>query len=135
MRTILDAPILAVGKPRMTRRDKWKKRECVLRYRAFADELRLRMKAELPTHGYHVIAYLPMPKSWPKWKKDKMRGKPHQSKPDKDNIEKALCDSLLKDDSGVWDGRVTKLWADEPRLVILDYGLDGRLQALMKEAV
>ncbi len=36
-------PIDVVGKPRMTQRDKWKKRPCVLRYRAFADELRLKV--------------------------------------------------------------------------------------------
>ncbi|GAG23977.1 unnamed protein product, partial [marine sediment metagenome] len=27
-------------KPRMTKRDKWKKRPCVIKYRKFCDELR-----------------------------------------------------------------------------------------------
>ena len=29
-----------MGKPRMTQRDKWKKRPCVLRYHAFRDKMR-----------------------------------------------------------------------------------------------
>ncbi|MGU0055537.1 RusA family crossover junction endodeoxyribonuclease [Enterobacter hormaechei] len=39
-----------------------------------------------------------------------MNGKPHQQKPDKDNLEKALLDAIFDDDSRVWDGRVTKVW-------------------------
>lgn len=34
--------ITPIGKPRMTRADKWKKRPAVMRYRAFCDEARLR---------------------------------------------------------------------------------------------
>ena len=33
-------PVTPVSKPRMTQRDKWKKRPCVLRYRAYCDALR-----------------------------------------------------------------------------------------------
>jgi len=32
--------ITPVPKPRQTRSDKWKQRPCVMRYRAFADEVR-----------------------------------------------------------------------------------------------
>jgi Holliday junction resolvase RusA-like endonuclease len=48
------------------------------------------------------------PKKW---------GTPHSVRPDKDNIEKAVLDCLvrvrvLKDDSLVYSGTVTKVWAE-----------------------
>lgn len=42
-----------------------------------------------------------------------------QQKPDSDNICKALWDSLLKDDSKVWDVRITKYWALTGRIQVL----------------
>jgi Holliday junction resolvase RusA-like endonuclease len=33
-----------------------------------------------------------------------------RSKPDWDNIGKAVCDALFKEDSGIADGRVQKFW-------------------------
>lgn len=82
-----------------------------MRYRAFADECRLR-KVELPESGAWVVFHLPMPASWSKAKRELMRGQPHQQKPDNDNLIKALADAVHKEDSGLWDYRVTKLWAD-----------------------
>lgn len=58
-------PMTPVGKPRMTRADKWKKRPEVLCYRAFWDEVRLQC-VELPESGSHVTFILPMPASWSK---------------------------------------------------------------------
>lgn len=110
-------PVLPVPKPRQTRSDKWKKRPAVLRYRAFADELRLR-KVDMPAFGAHIIFVMPMPKSWSQKRKCAMRGQPHESKPDKDNLEKAFLDAIHKEDSGVWDGQVTKLWGDTGKILI-----------------
>ena len=101
--------ITPVPKPRMTRRDKWKKRACVVRYYAFKDAVR-QAGITLPDNGYHVTFILPMPVSWGSKKHALMNGKPHQTKPDKDNLEKALLDALFGRDEHVWDGRVTKLW-------------------------
>lgn len=103
-------PIDPVPKPRMTQRDKWKQRPCVMRYRAFKDEVRLR-KVSVPKAGAHVIFALPMPKSWPKARKLKMAGLPHEQKPDVDNLIKALLDGLYTDDSVVSDIRISKVWA------------------------
>ncbi len=55
--------ITPIGKPRMTRADKWKQRPEVIRYRAFCDEARLR-KIHLPDSGAHVTFVMPMPQSW-----------------------------------------------------------------------
>lgn len=104
-----------IGKVRMTQSDKWKKRPCVMRYRAFADELRYKCNLqgiEIDT-CLNAIFTLPMPKSWSKKKKEMMNGKPHQQKPDIDNICKALLDPLLKDDSGVHQLIVSKIWGYE----------------------
>ena len=46
-----------------------------------------------------------------------MIGKPHRMKPDKDNLEKGFLDSILKEDSVVWDGRVTKLWGEKGKII------------------
>ena len=109
--------ITPMGKPRMTRADKWKKRPEVLRYRAFCDRVRL-LGVELPEAGAHVTFILPMPPSWSKKKRQAMVGKPHQQKPDKDNLEKALMDAIYADDSHIWDSRVTKLWGEEGQIII-----------------
>ncbi|HED3064976.1 TPA: RusA family crossover junction endodeoxyribonuclease [Kluyvera ascorbata] len=109
--------IVPLGKPRQTRADKWKKRPEVLRYRAFCDEVRLN-KVTLPESGYHVIFVLPMPPSWSKKKRAMMAGKPHQQKPDKDNLEKALLDAIFGEDSHIWDGRVTKIWGETGKIII-----------------
>lgn len=109
--------ITPVPKPRMTRRDKWKKRTRVLEYFAFKDECRLR-GVELPKDSYHVIFVMPMPKSWSGKKCEQMNGQPHRARPDKDNLEKALLDALNKDDSHAWDGRVTKVWGYSGKILI-----------------
>ena len=118
-----------IGKPRMTRRDKWSQRPCVLRYRAFADELR-KATGKLPedVHGLFWSAYLPIPKSWSKKKKAEMALAPHRQTPDKDNIEKAIMDSLFKDDSGIYFGSGEKYWAgpDGPKVcVTITYTEEG----------
>lgn len=109
--------VVPMGKPRMTGADKWKKRPEVLRYRAFCDHVRL-LGVKLPEANSHVTFILPMPKSWSKKKRAEMNGKPHQSKPDKDNLEKALLDALFEDDAHIWDSRVTKLWGEEGQIII-----------------
>ena len=105
--------ITPVAKPRMTQRDKWMERPCVLRYRSYCDSLRANWPdMPFPESGYHVIFHLPMPQSWSKKKKEQMNGAPHQQRPDKDNLDKALLDALCKDDSYIYDGRVSKYWSD-----------------------
>lgn len=108
MRTYKITPL---GKPRMTRADKWKKRPEVVRYRAFCDEVRLH-NVSLPESGYHVIFVLPMPPSWSKKKRTEHCGKPHQQKPDLDNLMKSLMDAIYSDDCGIWDFRASKVWGD-----------------------
>ena len=109
------APVVPCPKPRMTRSDKWKERPAVVRYRQFADTLRAWASDngfEPPEAGLSMTFFLPMPPSWSKKKRAAMEGKPHQQKPDKDNLEKAVWDAFFGDDSRVWQTRtVEKRWA------------------------
>lgn len=114
-------PVSPMGKPRMTQRDKWKKRPAVLRYHAFKDSLRTYLNGmphlmQLLESGNVVglswNAYLPLPESWPKRKKALFAGSPHRSKPDRDNIDKAILDAIFPEDSGVASGHIHKFWDD-----------------------
>ncbi len=111
-------PITPVPKPRMTQRDKWQVRPPVARYRAFADELRLRVNTHCPEildfEAFDAVFYMPMPLSWSRKKRISTAGKPHQQIPDRDNLLKALQDVLWPDgDQRIYDGRVAKFWAAE----------------------
>jgi Holliday junction resolvase RusA-like endonuclease len=102
-------PITPVPKPRMTRADKWKKRPCVTRYWEYKDKIK-GSGISIPKSNCHITFIIPMPKSWSKKKMDDMLGKPHQQRPDIDNLHKGLLDAIFEDDCQVWDHRVTKLW-------------------------
>lgn len=111
------AAIDPVPKPRMTQRDKWKKRPPVLRYREFCDQVR-EAGLMVPDDGAHITFYLPMPKSWSGKRRAEMNGAPHQQKPDVDNLVKALMDACLAEDQGVWDLRISKRWAESGAIEI-----------------
>jgi len=113
----MEYDIVPMPKPRMTRRDKWKGRPCVVKYWAFKREIR-RQGVELGESGVHTTFILPMPKSWSKKKKDEMDGKPHTQIPDIDNLAKALLDAIFDDDSHIWDARFTKLWGKVGKIII-----------------
>ena len=71
-----------------------------------------------------VIAYYSIPKSVSKKKRQAMLG--HQirptKKPDADNIQKVICDSLnglaYRDDAQIVDCQVRKFYSDRPRVVV-----------------
>ncbi|OCG45693.1 crossover junction endodeoxyribonuclease RuvA [Gilliamella sp. Choc4-2] len=109
--------ITPVPKPRMTQRDRWAKRKPVLQYFAFKDACKA-SGVTLPESHYHIIFVIPMPKSWSNKKRAEMDGKPHQQRPDKDNLEKGLLDAIFGEDCRVWDGRVTKIWGNVGQIII-----------------
>lgn len=109
--------ITPVGKPRQTQSDRWKERPAVMRYRAFADELRLKYRGTLPEE-VELNFHMPMPKSWSAKKKLEMNGKKHQQRPDIDNLIKAVLDALLENDQKVWYIKAHKVWSDKPQIII-----------------
>lgn len=107
-----------IGKPRMTRRDKWKQRSCVVAYRAWCDGLRaaaeVHGKTTLTTPTIVIVqAYFGFPVSWCKKKRLQQFQKPHTQKPDGDNILKAVLDALFQNDEMVFSQSIEKTWQDE----------------------
>ena len=122
-----------VPKPRMTSSDRWNKRPCVQRYWAYKHKIKHKLPKnfKMPECRYHLIFYIPMPKSWSGTKRAEMMYMPHQQTPDKDNLEKAFLDAVCEEDKHVWDGRVSKYWGEEGFIVLrtdlsLDWGHDAR---------
>ncbi|TGE29775.1 RusA family crossover junction endodeoxyribonuclease [Hymenobacter metallicola] len=111
-----------MGAPRQTRKDKWANppREVIARYRATKDVIR----AQALQQGYelgptlHICFEVSMPASWSNKKKDQLRGKPHQQKPDVDNMSKLWMDAFHIDDSHVHTLHASKVWADTGRILV-----------------
>lgn len=106
-----------LGKPRMTQRDRWANRPCVLRFWQFKDRL---IEQFIQKFGYipgspvslSWTAYIQFPKSYSKMKRETLAGKDHRQKPDRDNIDKGILDALFKEDKSVSSGTLRKLWDD-----------------------
>jgi Holliday junction resolvase RusA-like endonuclease len=86
-----------------------------MKYREFADKLRLLSQLEKYELGdiLTVQFHITMPKSWSDKKKELMDGKPHQQKPDIDNLVKAVMDSLSSNDAHVYHITASKYWAKQ----------------------
>ena len=117
------------SKPRMTQRDRWKKRQCVLDFFAFRDRIRQEVKridtllikeSPFDWDNLTVIFLVPMPKSWSKKKKALMVGKPMQQRPDLDNYLKGLFDATHKEDSSIWKVTASKIWTDCTGKIIIN---------------
>lgn len=107
-----------IAKPRMTRQDKWMKRKCVVTYREWANKV----KAACPPlpvpnvwNGFHLTAHFYL--SCPKRRK---ADRPHDVKPDLDNLLKGVLDAILPKDQVVNKMTATKAYADcqGPRVLI-----------------
>ncbi len=102
-----------VGAPRMTQRDKWQQRPCVMRYRAWKDAAR-KAAGWIPCADLILsvswVAYFSTPVSWSKKKRVAAIGTLHRSKPDRDNVDKSLLDALFVDDSKIAAGSIEKRW-------------------------
>lgn len=111
-----------VAKPRMTQSDKWNERPEVFRYRQYSDQLNYLVNQQNIIIGdtlEDLTFVIRMPKSWPKKKKITYCGKPHQSRPDLDNLVKAFKDSLLKEDSHIHTYKeVKKVWGYTGAIII-----------------
>lgn len=110
-------PGQAMGKPRMTQRDKWKKRPVVLRYRAWCDAARASVGCmEKTTLIYPVkmtvLIFLSCPASWSRKKQLEYNGRPHTGKPDVDNVVKGVMDALFTNDSFVFKVMAEKYWTE-----------------------
>jgi len=112
--------IAPMGAPRMTRSDKWNKREVVARYFRFKDDVRSLCERVGYEQGERldIVFVMPAPPSWSKKKAASFLGKPHQNKPDTDNMVKAWLDAHLKEDSHVWDIKAMKIWGEYGQIML-----------------
>ena len=101
-------PTKPIGKPRMTRRDRWFSRPTVERY--------WEMKAILKL--WYLIQ---PPKSWSKKRKEAAHEKPHLSKPDLDNLVKGTLDALYEEDSVVYEIQAIKIWWHHSIIIIQEF--------------
>lgn len=101
----------------------------VIEYLDYKQAIAWETKSQIQAHQawtgpieMNLTCYIPMPDSWSEKKKKLMDGQRHTQKPDRDNIEKGVCDSLnkivWKDDGQVCDGRTSKYWSRSGRLEI-----------------
>lgn len=111
--------ITALAKPRLTQRDKWKLRPVVVKYRAYCDELRLKMPAYELGMSVHLIFHLPMPRTWSKKKRAENVGTYHDQKPDIDNLAKGFMDAFKCEDKHVAILHAEKYWAEEGSIEVL----------------
>lgn len=108
--------INVMGAVRQTKADMWKKRPCVLAYRAYCDLLRQHVAAQnggsLPgvPDGLNCWFTIAMPESWSEKKKALHERQPCKSKPDFDNLAKGVADALFENDQEIWFGRSEKRW-------------------------
>lgn len=104
--------------PRQSRRDSWKPSKAVQKYRRFKDALRAIAApyyVSRPPDSLYCRFYIPMPAPWSAKKKCDMSGKPMRSKPDGDNLIKAVADGLWPaGDAEIWDWSSIKQWANGP---------------------
>jgi Holliday junction resolvase RusA-like endonuclease len=86
-------------------------------YKLCVGALAKEQRFKFPEQGASIIFFIPVPKSWSKKKKKLYHGTFHQSKPDLDNLLKAIGDSLMFEDKVVAHyGELCKVWVN------LDYG-------------
>lgn len=89
-------------------------RPAVIRYRNFADILRLKVGRPLATDGMFIEFGIPMPASWSEKRKERAEGTPHQQRPDLSNLLKAVEDALNEKDEWIWQFRgLRKIWRRE----------------------
>ena len=99
-------------KPRMTIRDRWAKRKCVISYFNFRDQIKEAILNEKISDRLDITFLVAMPKSWSKKKRLLLAGKPKKTRPDLDNYIKGLLDATHEEDATIWDITARKLWTE-----------------------
>lgn len=113
--------VVPVGAVRMTQKMKFSNIPKVARYYAFRDMLRLQanLKRLKLTNSFKIIFYLPIPQSYKK--RELYEEKPHDKKPDIDNLEKGFLDTLYPKDQKVYHIDSYKYYSMNPRIEVEFY--------------
>lgn len=119
---MIELNIIPKPKVRMVKSDSWKQRPIVLEYWEYkrnlveqAEKNSLKLQDVLS----NITFVLPIPSSWSKKKQLSLIGKPHQNKPDLDNLVKALLDCLCDEDKQIHTfENIRKIWGNEGKILI-----------------
>lgn len=72
---------------------------------------------------YHIQFHFAMADSWSRKKRSEMNHKPHQQKPDNDNIFKSFCDTIFyeqeQNDCEIWNNSYSKYWGEEDKITFI----------------
>jgi Holliday junction resolvase RusA-like endonuclease len=104
-----------MGKPRMTDADRWKRRDCVLRYWAWCEKARKAADGRIEGRDIETLSvkfYFAMPKDWSNAKRLQHDGKRHFQTPDIDNCVKSVMDSLVANDEIIARIDAEKFWTN-----------------------
>ena len=123
--------VTPMGAVRMTKRDriftnpnhadpKKRQREVVTRYFKFQNDIwdeYTKKIFEFP-ENLEVVFCIAMPTSWSEKKKQRMNRKPCKTRPDIDNLVKALMDALKIEDGNVWKITAEKRYSYKGSIII-----------------
>jgi Holliday junction resolvase RusA-like endonuclease len=82
------------------------------KYKIDVSALAKAQKLDFPHIGASIKFYLPVPKTWKKWKKEQHHLQYHTSRCDLDNMVKALFDSLMSEDKHIAHFEAAKYWTN-----------------------
>lgn len=109
--------IVPIGAPRINYKGRFNAKAKA--YYAWKDELRLGYGRRKFPNSVQLIFYMPMPKSWSLKKREAMAGRPHDQKPDIDNMIKSVLDTLMEgEDKTVFRVYAEKYWSVKPYIEI-----------------
>jgi len=125
---ITPMPALRWGPEKFTPRAK--------RYASYLNDLR-KIRFRLPQPFYHAVFILPIPKSWSKKKKFETCYTDHRSRPDRDNLDKAVGD-IIPEDMHIARGYPSKIWGPFGCIVVATEALyttesDHEVRVIMEE--
>jgi Holliday junction resolvase RusA-like endonuclease len=109
------AHVEPMGAPRMTRRDTWAKRPCVVSYHAFRDAIRAAAGTMPPASRVESIS---VNACFYDSANEHEEGEAYRQKPDWDNIFKGVTDAIWKDDQKLGDvGPSGRYWTKRPSYI------------------
>jgi Holliday junction resolvase RusA-like endonuclease len=117
---------------RMTQSDRWKtnpnhldprkrQRSAVTKYFQYKNKV-VQLCNEVNytlSDALEIIFVLPIPDSWSNKKKKEYVDKPHQSRPDIDNLLKAFMDALSTEDGYVYLVKAKKIYGEKGKIILI----------------
>lgn len=128
---VIRLPIEPMGAVRLSSSDRWSKRPRAQKYFDWKNRFKTiisnsaALKSLISRIEYsgriHIETVHPLPESWSKKKKEEHYGAPMRAKPDADNVLKAICDVIFKEDKQIHFAIISQRWCKEneqPTIII-----------------